>query len=443
MELASFAIGLAFARRSPCVPTPNASPPHPPPPPAASARPLPIFPMAAVASSSGAGRGISSYYSAKVEELEVIVREKTQNLRRLEAQRNELNSKVRLLREELSLLQEPGSYVGEVVKVMGRKKVLVKVHPEGKYVVDIDKSIDITKLNTNDRVALKNDSYMLHLVLPTKVDPLVSLMKVEKVPDSTYDMVGGVDKQIKEIKEVIELPIKHPELFESLGITQPKGVLMYGPPGTGKTLLARAVAHHTDCTFIRVSGSELVQKYIGEGSRMVRELFVMAREHAPSIIFMDEIDSIGGQRQDGGGGDSEVQRTMLELLNQLDGFEATNTIKVIMATNRIDILDSALLRPGRIDRKIEFPNPNEDARFDILKIHSRRMNLMRGIDLRKISAGMNAASGAETKAVCTEAGMFALRERRVHVTQEDFEMAVAKVMKRDSEKNMSLKKLWK
>lgn len=377
--------------------------------------------------------------------LQVIVREKTQNLRRLEAQRNELNSKVRLLREELSLLQEPGSYVGEVVKVMGRKKVLVKVHPEGKYVVDIDKTIDITKLNANDRVALRNDSYTLHLVLPSKVDPLVSLMKLEKVPDSTYDMIGGCDKQIKEIKEVIELPIKHPELFEALGIAQPKGVLMYGPPGTGKTLLARAVAHHTDCTFIRVSGSELVQKYIGEGSRMVRELFVMAREHAPSIIFMDEIDSIGGQRLDGGsgGGDSEVQRTMLELLNQLDGFEATNQIKVVMATNRIDILDSALLRPGRIDRKIEFPNPNEDARLDILRIHSRRMNLTRGIDLRKIASQMNDASGAETKSVCTEAGMFALRERRVHVTQDDFEMAVAKVMKKDNEKNMSLKKLWK
>jgi 26S proteasome regulatory subunit T6 len=377
--------------------------------------------------------------------LQVIVREKTQNLRRLEAQRNELNSKVRLLREELSLLQEPGSYVGEVVKVMGRKKVLVKVHPEGKYVVDIDKTIDITKLKANDRVALRNDSYTLHLVLPSKVDPLVSLMKLEKVPDSTYDMIGGCDKQIKEIKEVIELPIKHPELFEALGIAQPKGVLMYGPPGTGKTLLARAVAHHTDCTFIRVSGSELVQKYIGEGSRMVRELFVMAREHAPSIIFMDEIDSIGGQRMDGGsgGGDSEVQRTMLELLNQLDGFEATNQIKVVMATNRIDILDSALLRPGRIDRKIEFPNPNEDARLDILRIHSRRMNLTRGIDLRKIASQMNDASGAETKSVCTEAGMFALRERRVHVTQDDFEMAVAKVMKKDNEKNMSLKKLWK
>jgi len=387
---------------------------------------------------------VGTYYSSKIEELEVEVRERMLNLRRLEAQRNELNSKVRLLREELSLLQEPGSYVGEVVKVMGRKKVLVKVHPEGKYVVDVDKTIDITTLKANDRVALKNDSYLLHLVLPSKVDPLVSLMKVEKVPDSTYDMIGGVDQQIKEIKEVIELPIKHPELFESLGITQPKGVIMYGPPGTGKTLLARAVAHHTDCTFIRVSGSELVQKYIGEGSRMVRELFVMAREHAPSIIFMDEIDSIGGARQDGeSGGDSEVQRTMLELLNQLDGFEATNQIKVVMATNRIDILDPGLLRPGRIDRKIEFPNPNEDARLDILKIHSRRMNLTRGIDLRKIASGMNEASGAETKAVCTEAGMFALRERRVHVTQDDFEMAVAKVMQKDNEKNMSLKKLWK
>ena len=232
-------------------------------------------------------------------------------------------------------------------------------------------------------VALKNDSYTLHLVLPSLVDPLVSLMKVEKVPDSTFDMIGGLDQQVKEIKEVVELPIKHPELFESLGIAQPKGVILYGPPGTGKTLLARAVAHHTDCCFIRVSGSELVQKYIGEGARMVRELFVMARENAPAILFMDEVDSIGSARGSGGG-DSEVQRTMLELLNQLDGFEASNQIKVIMATNRLDILDSALLRPGRIDRKIEFPNPTEDARrVDILKIHSRKMNLVRGIDLAK------------------------------------------------------------
>jgi 26S proteasome regulatory subunit T6 len=266
-------------------------------------------------------------------------------------------------------------------------------------VVDVDPEVEINKLTPTLRVALRSDSYLLHKILPNKVDPLVSLMMVEKVPDSTYEMVGGLDKQIKEIKEVIELPVKHPELFDALGIAQPKGVLLYGPPGTGKTLLARAVAHHTDCKFIRVSGSELVQKYIGEGSRMVRELFVMAREHAPSIIFMDEIDSIGSSRGEGGAsnGDSEVQRTMLELLNQLDGFEPTKNIKVressvhshleelgsweltatqvIMATNRIDILDPALLRPGRIDRKIEFPPPGPEARISILRIHSRKVRL--------------------------------------------------------------------
>ncbi|KAL2914336.1 26S proteasome regulatory subunit 8 [Polyrhizophydium stewartii] len=390
--------------------------------------------------------GVKAYYRAKIEELESKSNSMTQNLRRLEAQRNQLNAKVRLLREELQLLQEPASHVGEVVKVMGKKKVLVKVNPDGKFVVEIHPLIDIAKLTPTVRVALRHDSYQLYKVLPNKVDPLVSLMMVEKVPDSTYEMIGGLDNQIKEIKEVIELPVKHPELFEALGIAQPKGVLLYGPPGTGKTLLARAVAHHTDCRFIRVSGSELVQKYIGEGSRMVRELFVMAREHAPSIIFMDEIDSIGSSRMESGssgGGDSEVQRTMLELLNQLDGFEATQSIKVIMATNRIDILDPALLRPGRIDRKIEFPPPNEAARADILKIHSRKMNLTRGIDLRKIAEQMTGASGAEVKGVCTEAGMYALRERRVHVTQEDFEMAVTKVLKKDSEQNMSIKKLFK
>ncbi|CAB4055163.1 PSMC5 [Lepeophtheirus salmonis] len=287
--------------------------------------------------------GLRTYYVTKIEELGQTVANKNQNLRRLEAQRNELNAKVRMLREELQLLQEQGSYVGEVVKAMDKKKVLVKVHPEGKFVVDIDKNIDIGEITPNCRVALRNDSYALHKILPNKVDPLVSLMMVEKVPDSTYEMVGGLDKQIKEIKEVIELPVKHPELFDALGIAQPKGVLLYGPPGTGKTLLARAVAHHTECTFIRVSGSELVQKFIGEGSRM------------PELNL-----EVGEETR-------KFQRTMLELLNQLDGFEATKNIKVIMATNRIDILDSALLRPGRIDRKIEFPPPNEEARLDILK----------------------------------------------------------------------------
>ncbi|KAK3026105.1 hypothetical protein RJ639_040777, partial [Escallonia herrerae] len=407
------------------------------------------------------------HYKNKIRQVNYQIRQKKSNLERLKGQRDNMNRIVRTVKDELQLLLKPFLRVGEVVKVLGKSKVLVKVgeillqliclnwcslkrleisiikvRPWADFVVDIDEKIDITKIKPSTRVAVRKDNGRIQVVLPTKVDPFVNLMKVEKVPDSTYDMIGGLDAQIREIKEVIELPVKHPELFESLGISQPKGVLLYGPPGTGKTLLARAVAHHTDCTFIRVSGSELVQKYNGQGSRMVRELFVMAREHAPSIIFLDEIDTIGSARSESRSADSEVQRTMLELLNQLDGFEASNKIKVLMATNRIDILDKALLRPGRIDRKIEFPNPSEESRLGILKIHSRRMNLMRGLDLKKIAEKLRGASGAELKAVCTEAGMFALRERRVHVSQEDFEMAVARVGKKEVEKNMSIRRMW-
>ena len=385
---------------------------------------------------------IDEYYQSKIKELEIQIKERQLNFMRLQAQRNDLNDKVIKLKDEIRHLLKGANSVAEVIKVLSKETVLVKTSSDGKYIVRLDKNIKIEDLRANIRVTL-GDKMKINRILPSRVDPLVSLMRVEKVPDSTYDSVGGLDEQIKEIREVIELPIKHPEVFEALGISQPKGVIMYGPPGTGKTLLARAVAHHTDCTFIRVSGNELVQKYIGEGARLVRELFVMARQHAPSIIFMDEIDSIGGNRiDDDTRGDSEVQRTMLELLNQLDGFEQSQSIKIIVATNRIDILDDALLRPGRIDRKIEFPNPNERARFDILKIHSRKMNLVRGIDLFKIATLMNGASGAECKACCSEAGMFALRERRMHVTQEDFEMAVAKVMKKDDDKNQ-IKKIWK
>lgn len=385
-----------------------------------------------------------SFYQNKQEILDAEIASLENEMKSLDQQRNSLNNQVRQLREEISIVQEASSSVGIVVNKMGKRKCLVKTQPEGKYSVNVEEHVDYDSLKSGTRVALRADTYDIHKILPTSVDPIVSLMMVEKVPDSTYSMIGGLEEQIKEIREVIEMPIKHPELFENLGIAQPKGVLLYGPPGTGKTLLARAVAHHTQCKFIRVSGSELVQKYIGEGSRLVRELFIMAREHAPSIIFMDEIDSIGSARAEGGkGSDSEVQRTMLELLNQLDGFEACNKIKVIMATNRIDILDPALLRPGRIDRKIEFPAPKADARLEILKIHSRKMNLTKGIDLGIISDKLIGSSGAEVKAVCTEAGMFALRERRVHVTQEDFEMAVSKILKKNIDAEASMNKLLK
>jgi 26S proteasome regulatory subunit T6 len=383
------------------------------------------------------------FITARISELESSMSEKKRNIARLQAQRNELNKQVRDLKDEIFHLQESPSDVFELLRRVGRTRALVSNSHDGKHLVIVDDDCDIAGQPSGTRVALHSESMKLHRILPTKFDPLVSLMKVDKVPDSTYEMIGGCDKQIKEIKEVIELPIKHPELFESVGIAQPKGCLLYGPPGTGKTLLARAVAHHTETTFIRVSGSELVQKYIGEGARMVRELFVMARQHAPSIIFMDEIDSIGSTRGQGRRSDSEVQRTMLELLNQLDGFESSNKIKVIMATNRIDSLDQALLRPGRIDRKIEFPNPGDAGRLQILRIHSRRMNLQRGIDLKKIATETGGVSGAELKAVCTEAGMFALRERRVHVTQEDFDMAVFKVTKKDDKRSVSLKQMLK
>ncbi|EJW02555.1 26S proteasome subunit P45 family protein [Edhazardia aedis USNM 41457] len=383
------------------------------------------------------------YYSNKSKELLSQQVDEERAILILEQKRDDLNNLIRKIKEELTMVTDYSSNIGTVVKRMG-KFTLVKSNYDGKYLCKCESN---SKLNPEDlksgtRVALRSDNYAIHKILPSIVDPLVSLMMVEKVPDSTYDQIGGLDMQKQEMKEVIELPIKHPELFENLGISQPKGVLLYGPPGTGKTLLARAVAHHTKCRFIRVSGSELVQKYIGEGSRLVRELFVMAREHAPSIIFMDEIDSIGQARTDKGG-DSEVQRTMLELLNQLDGFESTQNIKIIMATNRIDILDPALLRTGRIDRKIEFPQPSLKARIEILKIHSRKMNLTKGIELEKIAERTVGASGAEVKAVCTEAGMFALRERRVHVTQEDFEMAVSKVMKKATSQGEELKKLLK
>lgn len=219
---------------------------------------------------------LETYYEGKISDAEMAIQEKQKCVLRLEAQRNILNGQVRALKEEIQRLQEPPANVGEVVRMMSKNKALVKMHPDGKYAVDVDKTLT-PNIKTGTRVALRSESYKLFKALPSKVDPLVSLMMVEKVPDATYDMIGGLENQIKEIKEVIELPIRHPELFEALGVAQPKGVLLYGPPGTGKTLLARAAAHHTDCRFIRVSGSELVQKYIGEGSRMVRELFIMAR----------------------------------------------------------------------------------------------------------------------------------------------------------------------
>jgi len=238
-----------------------------------------------------------------------------------------------------------------------------------------------------------------------------------------------LETQIQEIKESVELPLTHPELYEEMGIKPPKGVILYGVPGTGKTLLAKAVANQTSATFLRVVGSELIQKYLGDGPKLVRELFRVAEEHAPSIVFIDEIDAVGTKRyESNSGGEREIQRTMLELLNQLDGFDDRGDVKVIMATNKIETLDPALIRPGRIDRKIEFPLPDIKTKRHIFKLHTSRMSLGENVDLEEFVMMKDDMSGADIKAVCTEAGLLALRERRMRVTKEDFTSAREKIL---------------
>ncbi len=266
-------------------------------------------------------------------------------------------------------------------------------------------------------------------VLPISIDPFVQAMNVEESPDVTYDDIGGLEEQIEEIRETVELPLLHPELFEKVGIEPPKGVLLCGPPGTGKTLLARAVAHETMATFIRVIGSELVQKFIGEGARIVREIFYMARKRAPSIVFIDELDAVASRRLDiATSGDREVQRTLMQLLSMLDGFDPRGDVRILAATNRPDILDTALTRPGRFDRIIEFPFPDKEARVQIFKIHMRNMNVEADVDMGKLASKTSGASGADLKAICTEAGMFAIRELRDVVCREDFNKAISKVL---------------
>lgn len=310
-------------------------------------------------------------------------------------------------------------------------KYVINVKQIAKFVVGLGETVAPTDIEEGMRVGVDRSKYSIQIPLPPKIDPTVSLMTVEDKPDVTYDDVGGAKDAMEKLREVLELPLLHPERFVTLGIDPPKGVLLYGPPGTGKTLSARAVANRTDACFIRVIGSELVQKYVGEGARMVRELFTMARSKRACIIFFDEIDAIGGARtgSDENGSDNEVQRTMLQIVTELDGFDARGNIKVLMATNRPDTLDPALLRPGRLDRKVEFGLPDLEGRGHILRIHSKRMNCDRDIRFELIARLCPNTTGAELHSVCTEAGMFAIRARRKNVSEKDFLESVNKVVK--------------
>ncbi|CAD6337510.1 unnamed protein product [Miscanthus lutarioriparius] len=288
--------------------------------------------------------------------------------------------------------------------------------------------VDPDKLKPGDLVGVNKDSYLILDTLPSEYDSRVKAMEVDEKPTEDYNDIGGLEKQIQELVEAIVLPMTHKDRFQKLGIRPPKGVLLYGPPGTGKTLMARACAAQTNATFLKLAGPQLVQMFIGDGAKLVRDAFQLAKEKAPCIIFIDEIDAIGTKRFDSEvSGDREVQRTMLELLNQLDGFSSDERIKVIAATNRADILDPALMRSGRLDRKIEFPHPSEEARARILQIHSRKMNVNPDVNFEELARSTDDFNGAQLKAVCVEAGMLALRRDATEVTHEDFNEGIVQV----------------
>ena len=351
----------------------------------------------------------------------------------LDAERLRLEQELHSLRNEIDRLREPPLVSATIIDILedNKGRVIVKSSTGPSFVVNASRKIKNEKLTPGLRVALNQRTFAIMEILPTKLDPFVKGMEViDAIPDISYSDVGGLEEQMQEVRETVELPLKKPELFKKIGIEPPKGVLLFGAPGTGKTLLAKAVAHETEATFIRIIGSELVQKFIGEGARLVREIFNLAKEKAPTILFIDELDAIGSQRlKIATSGDREVQRTLMQLLSELDGFEQRGDVKIIGATNRFDILDPALLRPGRFDRMIEFPIPDEIGRDAIFKIHTRNLNIGEEINLKKLVNLTEGATGADIKAICTEAGMFAIRKEAEVITEKDFLDATDKVLK--------------
>ena len=353
------------------------------------------------------------------------------------------NEKIRLekdnksLRSEIDRFRSPPLVLATITEILDDNKMTVKSSTGPSFLVNYSKFLDEKLLVPGSRVALNQQTFGIVEVLPSEKDVNVSGMEIETKPDITFEKIGGLEEQIREVKETVELPLTEPELFEKIGIEPPKGVLLYGPPGTGKTLLAKAVANETNATFIKVVASEFVKKYIGEGARLVREVFELAKEKAPAIIFIDELDAVAAKRlKSSTSGDREVQRTLMQLLAELDGFESRGDIGIIGATNRPDILDPALLRPGRFDRFIEVPLPNLEGRREILKIHTKNMSFDEEADIDLLVDLTDGLSGADLKAVCTEAGMFAIRNKRDKIAVADFMDAVDKVMSKNKEDEM-------
>ncbi|MEF8937521.1 proteasome-activating nucleotidase Pan2 [Halobacteriaceae archaeon SHR40] len=340
--------------------------------------------------------------------------------------RERLTDKVDKIERENETLKSSSLYIATAEELL-EDGVVVKQHGNNQEVLtEVSPGIR-SGLEAGDRVAI-NDSFAVQTILDPETDARAQAMQVDASPDVSYDDIGGLEEQIQEVRETVEQPLINAEQFRAVGIEPPSGVLLHGPPGTGKTMLAKAVANETDATFIKMAGSELVQKFIGEGARLVRDLFELASENEPAVIFIDEIDAIASKRTESKtSGDAEVQRTMMQLLSEMDGFEERGEIRIIAATNRFDMLDRAILRPGRFDRLIEVPNPDWDGRERILEIHTEEMNLADNVELATLAQDTEGFSGAELASLATEAGMFAIRDERAEVRMEDFEDALEKV----------------
>ena len=357
----------------------------------------------------------------------------------LENEFSQLKKRANRLDEELRNIKTPPLVIGYIPDIID-EHAIVRSSNGTVFLVSVNRRLDISDMKPGTRVALNQDTLSVVEVLSDSWDPLVSSAEIIDSPSIDYQSIGGLEEQIKEIREAVELPFENPDAFIELGIEPPKGVLLTGPPGTGKTMLAKAVANSTKATFLGLVGAELAQKYIGEGGRMVRELFDLAKQKAPSIIFIDELDSIGSKRLDTAtSGDREVQRTLMQLLSEMDGFETLDDVKIIAATNRPELLDAALLRPGRFDRIIEIPLPDIDARETIYGVHTKSMPIEKKVGLRYLSSISEGFSGAEIKSSVVEAGINAISDGRKIVSKSDFIAAIKKVenKRKDSENSSS------
>jgi len=375
--------------------------------------------------------------SLYIKYLEKKIKDYDTEVNLLKSELSKLDYDIKSFKAEIERLGELPLLTGNIIDVLDdeNRRAIVNCPPNASYIVNVSGRLQNEKLIPGLSVALNQRNFAIMEILPNEIDPFIKGMEVIDPPiDVSYNDIGGLENQIQEVREIIELPLMKPELFDKIGIDPPKGVLFHGFPGTGKTLLAKAVAHEANTTFIKVVGTELVHKFIGEGAQYVREIFKLAREKAPTILFIDELDAIGSVRmEDATSGDREVNRTLMQLLSELDGFDQRGNIKFIAATNRFDILDPALLRPGRFDRIVEFPLPDEKAREEIFRVHMRNLNFEENIEVNRFIALTKGAMGSDIKGICTEAGMYAIRRNSEIISYEDFIMAIDKIMSKKIE----------